>query len=165
MYQTHDYPTSWKDTFIHFIKKPDSEGMRPIALTSCVCKLFEVIVTNRIQWWIEHQNLLPNNQTGFQKGHSCSDNLTTLAINIDMAFSNNEDVLTAFLDVSGAFDNVNSDILLEKLAKLDCSEYPLHFYKFLTYERNITAEILEGTFRKVNKGVPQGGPSSALLHM
>lgn len=46
MYKTGEYPTSWTQQYIHFIKKPNSNGVRPIALASCVCKLFETLLKN-----------------------------------------------------------------------------------------------------------------------
>ena len=43
MFETKNYPISWKKSYIHFIIKPDNSGVRPIALTSCLCKLFETL--------------------------------------------------------------------------------------------------------------------------
>lgn len=65
MYTTNNYPTDWKHSYIHFVKKQDGKSVRPIILTSCLYKLFETLVKNRLQYWTEHNNLLPANQTGF----------------------------------------------------------------------------------------------------
>lgn len=78
MYKESDYPCNKKNIFVHFVDKPNSDSMRPLAVTSCVCKLFELLVSNRMRWWIENKNVLPKSQAGFRKGHSCADNLTTL---------------------------------------------------------------------------------------
>lgn len=51
MFQTSLFPESWRDTFVHFVDKPDGRTVRPISLTSCVCKLFETMAKNRLQWW------------------------------------------------------------------------------------------------------------------
>lgn len=39
MYHSNVYPSSWKDSFVHFIKKADGINFRPISLTnSPICK-------------------------------------------------------------------------------------------------------------------------------
>ena len=53
MLNENDYPTTWIDTYINFIPKLNGAGVRPIALTSCLCKIFEIIITKRIQAWLE----------------------------------------------------------------------------------------------------------------
>lgn len=165
MYSANDYPSSWKNSYVHFIDKPDGKGVRPIALTSCLCKLFETLIKNLLQWWCEFNELLPKSQTGFRKGKSCVDNLTNLALSVNETLMKDKSLLAAFLDVCGAFDNVNCDILLEKLAEVGCSESLVKFVKFITHERNIFSEITGENFRTVGKGVPQGGVLSPLLYI
>ena len=114
MYLTDSYPTQWKDSYIHFIKKSDDKNVRPIALTLCLCKLFESTIKNKLQWWIEVTNILSKSQTAFRTGQSTTDNLSNLILNVDEGFREKRDTLAAFLDVTGVFDNVNIQILLEK---------------------------------------------------
>lgn len=165
MFLNNDYPITWKKSYIHFIDKPEGKGVRPIALTSCFSKLFESLIKNRLMWWCEYNNILPESQSGFRKGKSCIDNLTNLALNINETLMKNKSLLAAFLDVRGAFDNVNIDILLEKLANIGCSENILLFVKFLTQERNIYTDEIGDSYRTVNKGAPQGGVLSPLLYI
>ena len=87
MYKNREFPGSWKHSFVLFINKANSESLRPIALTSCLCKLFETLIKNRLQWWVEHNNLIPNSQQGFRTGKSCADNLAILSLKIEEAFS------------------------------------------------------------------------------
>lgn len=129
IYLTNSYPNSWKDTFIHFIDKPDGKSVRPIALTSCLCKLFESLIKNRLQWWCEFYEILPKTQSGFRTGKSCIDNLTNLTVQTTQALAEIQHLLAAFLDVSGAFDNVNSEILLNKLSGIGCSYNIISFIK------------------------------------
>ena len=86
MFKTNQYPDEWKNSFIHFVEKPNGNGMRPLALSSCLAKLFDTLIINRLNYWLETNNYLPNNQTGFRKGRSCMDNLTTLLLNIKESF-------------------------------------------------------------------------------
>ena len=135
-----------------------------MSLTSCVCKLFESLVKSRLQWWCEHHNFLPNSQAGFRKGQSCHDNLVNLLLHIEDGFASHRDTIAAFLDVEEAFDNVISEILLDKLASIGCSKKIISFIKFLTYVRRVTAQNTGNNVRLVSKGVPQGGVLSPLLY-
>ena len=71
----------------------------------------------------------------------------------------------AFLDVSGAFDNVRCDILLRKLSSIGCSENLVRFIHFLTYSREIFTDSLDNEYRTIGKGVPQGEVLSPLLYL
>ena len=74
-----------------------------------------------------------------------------------------KEVIAALLDVHGAFDNINIDILLVKLSQVGCPNSVLKYIKFLTYERIIHTDYLGEEIRVVHKGVPQGGVLSPLL--
>ena len=82
LFLTDTYPSNWKNSFIHFIAIPNGKGMRLIALSSCVAKLFDSLITNRLNYWLEINKYLPPNQSGFRKGKSCMDNLKVLLLNI-----------------------------------------------------------------------------------
>ncbi|CAB0043878.1 unnamed protein product [Trichogramma brassicae] len=163
MYSRATFPDSWREAFVIFISKASGSGLRPISLTSCFCKLFETLVRNKLQWWAETHNWLPRSQHGFRKGFSCSDNLSGLLLRAEEALSTGREVSTAFLDVEGAFDNVNIDILIDSLARLGCSSCPLKFIKFITHER-IIHTTNNDTTRRSYKGVPQGSVLSPLLY-
>ncbi|KAL7304799.1 hypothetical protein TKK_0003023 [Trichogramma kaykai] len=163
MFEKMIFPATWQNVFIFFIEKPGGSGLRPVSLTSCYSKLFETMLKNRLQWWAEVNDWIPPNQHGFRRGHSCADNLAGLALMVEDAFLASRDVLTAFLDVEGAFDNVNIDVLLQRLALLGCSRRVVEFVKFSTRERSIYLEG-ESVPLRVFKGVPQGAVISPLLY-
>ena len=75
------------------------------------------------------------------------------------------ETLASFLDVHTAFDNVNLDILIEKLVSIGCSRNILVFVKHLMHTRFIYSQYNEDVPRMVCKGVPQGGVLSPLLHL
>ena len=45
----------------------------PVSLTSCIAKLMERILANRIYYQAEHTNMFSKLQAGFRKGRSCED--------------------------------------------------------------------------------------------
>ena len=165
LYANNVYPECWIKTYIHFVEKPNGKGLRPLALTSCICKVFELMISYRIRWWVENNNILPKSQTGFRKGMSCADNLTTFKLDIENTLNNNQQVLAVFLDVSNAFNDVHSQILLEILANIGCSPKVLNFVKFLTHHRLIFSEINIDIPNHIYKGVPQGGVLSPLFYI
>lgn len=165
MYSYDTYPESWRDTYVHFVSKPNSNGYRPLALTSCIGKIFELMFSNRLRWWVETKNLLPRRQTGFRKGFSCADNLTIFKMDIEDSLKKHQQVAAVYLDVSNAFNEVQCHILLKKLATMGCSIKTLRYIKFLSYHRNIYTQANLNVPRACYKGVPQGGVLSPLLYL
>ena len=82
MYASDTYPNQWNQSFIHFIPKTNGDGVRPLAMTSCGSKLFELMLSNRLRWYVEKNNILPKEQTGFRLGLSCNHNLTSLTLDV-----------------------------------------------------------------------------------
>ena len=153
MYVSNSYPPEWKEFYIHLVSKSDSSSVRPIALSSNFCKLFETLNKNRLMYWVESKKILPPSQTGFRKGQSCIENVVNITLYVEEGLMYNKDTLAAFLDVRSAFDNVNSEILIDKLASIECSSNIIKFIKFITFQRVIHADIFENdtrlTFKKV----------------
>lgn len=163
--ESKQIPKDWKRYFVIFIPKIDRKGVRPISLASCVLKLFERIVYGRLEWWIENKKLLPNFQSGFRKSRSVLDTVTTLVANIQRGFSVQEKTGAIFLDIVGAYDNVNTFLLAKDLIKMGIPSELVEVIYNITKTRYI--EIYhEGTFLdslQVNKGLPQGSSLSPLL--
>ena len=162
IYLKNDYPMEWKSSFTHFLKKADG-NYRPINLASAIGKLFEKLIKNRLQFWAERNYIIPQSQSGFRKGQSCTDNVAYLTLKIEEGFKLKQHVLGTFLDITSAFDNVLWEILLSTLAKIKCSINVINFIKFLCYERHIFTQETGSAYRNVYKGVPQGGVLSPLL--
>ena len=118
IFYTGDFTSVWLNTYLHFILKSDGKLVHPIALTSCVCKLFEKIIKLRLYWWLEDNNLIHSSQTGFRSKRYCRGNLTYLALNINEVSVKKQGTLAVFLDVKDAFPNVLSEILLNQVAKI-----------------------------------------------
>lgn len=122
------------------------------------------MIKSRLQWYCEKNKIISVNQSGFRKGRSCNDNLQNLAMYIENGFNNGgKDTLAAFLDVQGAFDNVQPAIHLEKLKEIGASRSILNFVQHITIQRSIYTEFNLEEPRISLKGVPQGGVLSPLL--
>lgn len=60
---------------------------QPIALTSCLGKVVEKLINNRLKWYLNKHNLLPLFQTEFRQGGNTSDNLVNLESAIKVGFN------------------------------------------------------------------------------
>ena len=106
-------PDEWKKAIIVPILKPDKltnliSSYRPIALTSILAKIQERIILARLNWYLQNQNLLTEEQAGFQQNRSTTYQLTKLTQEIKRAFNQKECVLAVFVDFSGTYDYMES---------------------------------------------------------
>ncbi|KAL7296798.1 hypothetical protein TKK_0010198 [Trichogramma kaykai] len=88
-----------------------------------------------------------------------------MSLKIEEAFAEKKQVLAAFLDVKGAFDNINIELLLFKLKRQGCSAHIIEYVKHIAHNRRMHASCLGPDFRYAHRGVPQGGVLSPLLYI
>ena len=108
---TRSFPDTWKKTNVPIHKKGDKQivdNYRPISLLRILGKIFERIIFNLIFEYLEENNLLCPNQSGFRPSDSCGYQLLSILHEIYKSFYCNppKDVRGIFLDLSKAFDRV-----------------------------------------------------------
>lgn len=164
-------PRLWKSQLIIPILKPnkdpaDPTSYRPIALSSVLLKTMEHLIKNRLEWFVESNNLLPSHQFGFRKGRSTIDSLGIFTSDIRIAFSSGKSVVAAFLDVKAAYDNVQLPILLDKLRQINSPMRLSNLIIRILSDRSITLRGNDRDIvptRSIWKGLPQGSVLSPLL--
>lgn len=165
-------PESWKTQCVIPILKPNkppnvADSYRPISLSSCIGKLFENMIKTRLDWYVEANNLLPHTQFGFRKGRGCTESIMSFLSDIKQrVIGGPYHAMCVFLDVQGAFDNVDISVLIKILHDLGISGHLLQWlYNFLS-ERTLYVKynnVLHGP-RMVNKGTMQGATLSPLIY-
>lgn len=153
------------NTLIFLIPKPGDKGYRPIALISCVLKLVERMLLFRIQCYLESKCKLPDFQFGFRRARSCLDNLTIFTSDVFKGFLQRKVTTALFVDIKSTFDNVQPDILIQELQRLNFPAKILHFVKNLVSFREIQF-VIHGQLtetRLSHKGTPQGSVLSPML--
>ena len=164
-------PDNWKTAYIIPIIKADKEASsvdsyRPISLLSCVGKLMEKMTCRRVYWLAENNNMLSKNQSGYRKRTSIYEQIALLENFIRNTLINKEVGVTVFVDLKGAFDSVEHNLLIHKLAVKGFKGKLLNWLE--DFLKNRKFHILlngenssEGT---IHRGVPQSSALSPILY-
>ena len=93
---------------LHKTGKPKNKALsyRPLSITSCIGKILEKLLTNRIKSWAENNNIFNLQQNGFRKNRYTNDNLFKLSQSMRQNFNKSMISTVVFLDVEKVFDRV-----------------------------------------------------------
>ena len=103
------FPLAWILAIVLPFCKPLKDGYipssyRPIALTSCLCKLMEKMVNTRLVWFLEYNKIYSPIQCGSRKFRSTLDILLQLESSICKAFVYKHHHISVFFDLEKAYD-------------------------------------------------------------
>ena len=169
-----DVPQIWRNaTIIPLLKakKPASrlESFRPISLTSCVVKVMERMIAERIYHMAEKRGWFNKIQAGFRKGRNCVDQILRLVQSIDDGFQAKpmRRSVMALLDLSKAYDRVWREKLLLDMAS---KGVPLQFIRWISaFLMNRRGRVRYnnslGKSRELKQGLPQGSVLAPLLFL
>ena len=165
------YPAKLKYAKIIPVHKTDDianpTNYRPISLLSIFNRIFEKIICNRLQVFLEKHEILYHSQYGFRKNcsteHAFIDNVSKIQSNIDKKLHS----CGVFIDLKKAFDKVDYSILLSKLEHYGIrgiinswfSSYLTNRYQTTQVGRHISNKEL------CRCGVPQGSVLGPLLFL
>ena len=163
------FPAIWKLSIVTPLfkdgKRSDVSNYRPISGLSCIAKVLESIVTDRI--FASFKNTISENQHGFFSGRSCQTNLCIYNEFISTALDDALQVDSVYFDFKKAFDRVDHDILLQKLrfygvcgsllSWLD--SYLRNRVQYVKFGQTLSKEIT------VYSGVPQGSHLGPVLFL
>ena len=148
--------------FLKECKNPAAtESCRLISLTSCVGKLMEKIIADRLMYHLEKRNLLNGNQAGFRSNRSTIDQVLKLSQSATDKMQNREKdsaTLCCFIDYKKAFDKVWREGLLFKMMKMDIPSRYIKYIRQLLSGRKTKVQINGVNSREfyLNEGLPQG---------
>jgi len=171
----NELPQAWIMAIIKPLLKDGKDpeltsSYRPISLTSCLGKLLEKIIADRLTFILESRGILSDNQAGFRQGRCTTDQilrLTQSATDQIHCCKGQNATLVTFFDYEKAYDKVWRDGLIYKMNGLGLP------WKFTRYTRNFlssrvtTVEVNNKKCKKflLKEGLPQGSAISPLLFL
>ena len=163
-------PQFWKTAYILPIPKPNknptiTSSYRPISLLSCINKVLEKIIANRIMWFLlKNKNLSPH-QVAFKKNQGTADVLLHFDNYVNSALSSSNHVTTLSLDFEKAFDRVGIHVVLRQLSKWNVGSKIYNFVKNFLCNRKfrIVINSSASSTKPLANGIPQGSPLSVIL--
>ena len=163
LWDTRSFPDSWRrEIKIPFLKPGKNplhpESYRPISLTSCVGKLFERMINSRLMWFLEKNNLLCSQQSGFRKNKSTMDALSQLIWHIEEAFKEKKHTTVVFFDMEKAYDTVWRDEIINSLHRYGIRGNLLHLVRNFLTNREFCVRIgaSRSDYFLQEEGLPQG---------
>ena len=162
-------PRAWKRArVVPIFKSGDIASLnnyRPISVLPIISKIIERAVHKQLSEFLETNNLLHPNQSGFRPKHSTNTLLMKLvnqwSFNIEKKRLNG----VAFIDLRKAFDTVDHELLLSKLRAIGCVDELIEWFKsYLSDREQVTSFQNKKSHPQIIKmGVPQGSILGPLL--
>ena len=145
----------------------DVNNYRGITLLTCMNKLFEVIVWERLKFWWEDQGIISRLQSACRTGSSCIHSALILQESIADGLDTKKKVFVAYFDAAKAFDSVWTDGLFYQLRNLGING-KLWRLLYKSYEELKCKVRLMGTYSdwySMRCGIHQGGVLSLLKYV
>ena len=165
-------PTQWRTARVTpILKKGKPAGKpssyRPISLTSCLGKMAERMVNNRLYYWLESNKILHNAQAGFRRKSRTEDQLFRLIQNVIDGFQEGKSTTAVFIDLQQAYDRVWKKGLLIKMSRMGIHGKMLSWIQAFLSNRTIQTTFEGSTSSKstIEEGLPQGSSLSCTLFL
>ena len=162
-------PKSWKLAKITPVYKSgprdQCSNYRPIALTSCISRIMERIISSQMLREFRSNHVICSSQHGFLPGRSIETAGVQFLDAITCALDNNKCIDAVFLDYSKAFDTVPHELLISKLANYGVAGCLLQWISDYLHDRHHYVCIKKETSKSVpiTSGVIQGSVLGPLL--
>ena len=162
-------PSLWKLADITAIYKKGDPSLacnyRPISILPAMCRLFERILVDEMNYYLYHNHLITDAQYGFVMRRSTE----LLLLNCSSVWVNAIDakcfVDIAYIDFAKAFDTVSHTKVLYKLSRYGISGNILKWFTSFLSNRKQRVQIGDAysDYVDITSGVPQGSYSGPLL--
>ena len=164
VYKSGVFPAAWRLSTLTVLHKKgdknDPKNYRGIAVSSNLCKLFCLVLHNRLVNYTDKNKIIPREQIGFRKGSRTSDHILVLKSLIDKYINRigKSYLYVCFIDFSSAFDTIWRNGLIYKLLQNGVGGNMLriiqHMYKTVSFAIKCDAGLTDQFQTSV--GVKQG---------
>ncbi len=165
----NDVPSQWKTSRTVLIHKKgdssDASNFRPIALMSCIYKLFMSVMADRLVNYSIENNFMSSYQKSARPSEGCYEHTFILQSLVLDAKRHNKNLCMAWLDLRNAFGSVSHDVILVTLSHLGVPDSVVNLIKNIytnaSTEVRTSAGVTPGI--PIKAGVKQGCPLSPIL--
>ena len=175
VWQGEELPPKWRTAVIRPLLKDGKDpkltvSFRPISLTSCLGKLLEKIITNRLVYVLETRGLLNDNQAGFRQGRCTTDQVLKLVQHATDQIQNKDrssKTIATFFDYEKAYDKVWRDGLIKKMLDMDIPQRFIIYVRHFLSGRKTWVDVngVKSDVFRLDEGLPQGSAISPLLFL
>lgn len=163
------FPECWKNALVSSIPKPGKDSSilsnwRPISQLCCLSKIFEKLITNRINNSLRGLPIFQN-QFGFLAGHSTEHALARIQNEINNGLNQGKVTSMVAIDLKAAFDVIWHEGLIFKMIKLGINPFLCRIIKHFLRNRSFAIRLDGHITEKFNMeyGAPQGSVLSPTL--
>ena len=165
-------PQQWKIAMVIPICKPEKpkhrvENYRPISLLPCISKIIEKMISKRLMWYLEEQNLISANQYAFRSGKGTTEALLMIDEIICNTLSSGNHISLLSFDSEKAFDRIGIHAVIDQLVQWKVGPRIINFV--LSFLKNRKMRILVNdslsSLFPLDNGIPQGSPLSVTLFL
>ena len=112
---------SWKESLIIPIPKvngaANAEDFRPVNMLHVLEKVLETVVKEQLVQFLNRNELLIREQSGYRQGHSCETALNLVLARWKVLMDKKESIVAVFLDLKRAFETISRPLLLSTLRR------------------------------------------------
>lgn len=123
----------WKLSIITPIKKVEKsiniEDFRPINTLPIMEQIMEEIVKVQLERFVDKNNILAGEQSGFRKFYSCETPIQSSLIDWKNSLDKEIFIGAVFIDFARAFETISKDSLLNILEKIGVRNTVLNWFK------------------------------------
>ncbi|UYV73376.1 hypothetical protein LAZ67_10002942 [Cordylochernes scorpioides] len=155
---------------IYHLKKADNGicntglGSLKLITKTCLGKVLDSLLSQRLKHWLESNELLSSFQHGFREGKSTTTALNEVLEGVEMGLNKGAWVLFVALDIDGAFNSMNWNKLMGNLMDMGCPDNLCSLVRDFLRDRRISLSFggrkLE---RNCARGCPQGSCCGPIL--
>ena len=161
------HPSNCKIANVIMLHKAGKPEDLVVSLTSCLSKLWEKAVADKLSNWAESNKKINKQKNRFRKNRSTNENLFKLLEIIRFGFYKGHPTTGIFLDVEKDFDQVWYDGLLFKLTSMGLNRKFIRWISNFIFPRKLIISINDQLSDPITPihGVHQGSPLCPILYI
>ncbi|GBN43712.1 Putative protein in type-1 retrotransposable element R1DM, partial [Araneus ventricosus] len=158
------FPDALRNAKVFFLLKDGKDpgacsSYRPVCLLPTIGKIIERLFLIKLNFWLDHNNIIHNNQYGFREGRSCDLAIQNI-VDIIREKSQTHHIALISLDIKSAFDNMNWSVLFKLFDDLN---FPKFFRNFIFHYLNNRTVSFSNEIVTISRACFRGCPQGSVV--